>query len=382
MFQYFDMKDKKTETSNNELRERKTDKELLCQFEQLPKQDLRPTFMDICKYPNSRFEEVCSRILQFYFNPFAEHGLHDLWLSALWRVSRQGENLPFYNNVECVTEEYTEDKRIDIVVKSEEFVIAIENKTTAGLYNPLEVYAKHIHENYADKKHQILLVLSVFPLLDSNSKERMKHNGFRPVLYKDLFSEVHKELGSYMMSCDQKYLTYMIDFMKTIENMNDINSKREFDFFMQNKESIEGLINRYNNFQAGIRPRQKEQIVSIAERAKERTKAGWWIWEGWDLGFSFNDKTNRIGIESSYEATEKGYCGEFHIYITTWDKSNWFPYKEAVLEAFPNYIKLDENRGKRTYLHLPIIDGDKTEEIVNALVDAYDKMKSITDKIH
>lgn len=115
------------------MRETKTDKELLCQFEQLPKQDLRPTFMDICKYPNSRFEEVCSRILQFYFNPFAEHGLHDLWLSALWRVSRQGENLPFYNNVECVTEEYAEDKRIDIVVKSEEFVIAIENKTTAGL---------------------------------------------------------------------------------------------------------------------------------------------------------------------------------------------------------------------------------------------------------
>lgn len=230
----------------------KTYKDLLCQFEQLPKQDIRPTFMDICKYPGSRFEEVCSRILQFYLNPFAGHGLHDLWLLALWRASGQGETLPFYNKVECVTEEYAGDKRIDIIVKSEEFIIAIENKTTADLYNPLDIYANHIRKNYSEKKQKILVVLSVFPLLDSKSKSWMTQNGFRPILYKDLFAEVNKELGNYMMSCDQKYFTYMLDFMKTIDNMNNANNKREFEFFMQNKESIEGLINRYNEFQEGI----------------------------------------------------------------------------------------------------------------------------------
>lgn len=129
----------------------KTYKDLLCQFEQLPKKDIRPTFMDICKYPGSRFEEVCSRILQFYLNPFAGHGLHDLWLLALWRTSGQGETLPFYNKVECVTEEYAGDKKIDIIVKSEEFIIAIENKTTADLYNPLDIYANHIRKNYSEK---------------------------------------------------------------------------------------------------------------------------------------------------------------------------------------------------------------------------------------
>ncbi|WP_281803164.1 hypothetical protein [Segatella maculosa] len=38
--------------------------------------------------------------------------------------------------------------------------------------------------------------------------------------------------------------------------------------------------------------------------------------------------------------------------------------------------------GNRVYLHLPIIDGNNEEEIVNALVDAYNKMKKITDEIH
>ena len=355
--------------------------DLLCRFEQLPKQDIRPTFMDICRYPYNRFEEVCSRILQFYLNPFAEHGLHDLWLLALWRVSRQGKTLPFYNKVECVTEEYAESKRIDIVVKSEEFVIAIENKTTAGLYNQLDVYANHIHKNYSDRKQRILIVLSVFPLLDSKSKKQMAQNAFRPILYKELFSEVNKELGNYVMSCDQKYLTYMFDFMKTINNMNNVNSERELNFFMQNKERVEDLISRYNKFREGIHTLQAKQIESIEEKVKQRTNAAWGVWEGWVLSTSFNNETNRIGIDSYYEATERGYCGQFHITITTWNKANWPPYKEAVLKAFPDNIDF-EDRGNRVFLHLPIIDGNNEEEIVNALVDAYNKMKKITDEIH
>ncbi|PDP81625.1 PD-(D/E)XK nuclease family protein [Prevotella intermedia] len=356
--------------------------DLLRKFEQLPKKDQRPTFMDICRYPYNRFEEICSRILQFYLNPFAEHGLHNLWLLALWRVSGQNGELPFYSKVECITEEYAEGKKIDIVIKSEEFVIAIENKTTASLYNPLDIYARHIYDTYSDKKQKILLVLSVFPLLDSKSKGLMKINGFQPVLYRDLFAEVNKELGNYMMSCDQRYLTYMLDFMKTIDNMNNVNSKREFEFFMQNKDNIEELVNRYNKFKEGIRSQQAEQIASILEKVKGRTKADWWVWEGWDLGISFNSETNRIGIESNYEPTEKEYCGEFHIYITTWNKKHWFPYRETVLKTFPNNIYLDENCDGRTYLHLPAIEGNNEEEIVNVLVDTYNKMKEITDKIH
>ena len=174
----------------------------------------------------------------------------------------------------------------------------------------------------------------------------------------------------------------MFDFMKTINNMNNVNSKREFDFFMQNKERVEDLISRYNTFREGIRSQQIQRIASLEEQVEERTKADWKKWEDWRLYISFNDDTNRIGIDSYYEATEKGYCGEFHIYITTWRKEHWPPYKEAVLKAFPDKIRLDDNSGNRVDLHLPIIDGKNEEEIVSALVDAYNKLKKITDEIH
>ena len=98
----------------------------------------------------------------------------------------------------------------------------------------------------------------------------MEENGFQPVLYKDLFAEVNKELANYMMSSDQRYLTYMLDFMKTIENMSSVNNKRVFDFFIQNKERVEQLVNGYNQFQSNILSCHKEHIDFLKESVNER----------------------------------------------------------------------------------------------------------------
>ena len=355
-------------------------KEILYQFSLFPQRDSRPTFMEICKHPESRFEEICSRILSFYLNPLAEHGLSNLWLTALWKVTKQDGELPFYNQIECVTEEFADTKKINIVVKSDDFVIAIENKITADLYNPLDIYAKHIHNNYVGKKH-VLLVLSVSLIIDGESRKLITKNGFTAVLYKKLFAQVYKELGNYVMGCDQKYLTYMLDFMKTIENMNSDNQKRENDFFYQNKESIDALINRYNNYKNNVLSQQKSNIAELLPIISEKTKAEWHAWQGWDLTIAFNENGNRIGIESSYESSSNDVCGMFHIYISTLAIKDWFPYKDAVIKAFPNYIKLDENCDNRVYLHLPIIVGNDKTMIIDNLFDAYQKMKVITDNI-
>lgn len=354
---------------------------LLSEYEHLPKWDMRPTFMDICRYPGNRFEEVCSRVLQFYFNPLAEHGMSDLWLSALWATSGQAGELSYNKDVRCVTEEYAEGKRIDIIIESEDFIIAIENKTTAELYNPLDFYARHIKERYPNKKHSVLLILSVFPLKASESK--IRENGFRSILYKGLFAEVNKRLGNYVMACDQKYLTHMLDFMKTIENMNNVNTQRAFQFFMKRKKDIDTFIDAYKRFNNEVLDEQKEQISKLLEKINAETGASWWVWQGWDLGISFNDESHRIGIESSYELTENGSCGKFHIYITTWSAEAWLPYESKVLENFPQKIHLDNtaNNGKRVYLHLPVIEGNDTEKIIRTLADTYDKMQSIANEV-
>ena len=49
--------------------------EILDKFKGLPKNYPEPTFLEITHYPKRRFEEICSRILSFYFNPAKEHNL-------------------------------------------------------------------------------------------------------------------------------------------------------------------------------------------------------------------------------------------------------------------------------------------------------------------
>ena len=48
------------------------------------------TYMGICQYPGSRFEEICSRILAYFFNNREEHSLRDLWFRALNSCIKQG----------------------------------------------------------------------------------------------------------------------------------------------------------------------------------------------------------------------------------------------------------------------------------------------------
>lgn len=140
---------------------------LLQKFLSLPKTNSNPTFMDICQMGGDRFEERCSQILRFFLTPNAAHGLRDLFLSSLLEVTGK-EDLSFsLNGTKVITEEATEDRKfIDITVVADDFVIAIENKIGASLYNPLWIAMSAISIRRIGRKPTIslwyfLLVLSL-----------------------------------------------------------------------------------------------------------------------------------------------------------------------------------------------------------------------------
>lgn len=371
----------------------KTFEEILELFAQLPKEDREPTFIEICRYPYNRQEEICSRILRFFLDPNAEHKLYDLWLSALWKASGQESDLPFYKNVSSVTEEECskspgeERRRIDIVVSSEKFVIAIENKIRAGLYNPLNAYKEHISNKYHDFDiKKVYIVLTLDSLLDVKSRQHIEKNGFHAITYQQLFKSVKDELGNYISGCNSKYLTYMFDFIKTLENMTNINSKRVFEFFIKHEREVKELIEAHKKFVAENRKTQEDCIASLREQISKKTQREWWVWEKFLLGISFNEEGNKIGIESYYEASEDGACGTFNIWITTWDREHWTPYKEEVLKCFKEeYTKLDdkvsEGNRMRVYLWLRPLKGKDEQQIIEKLAEVYNKMHVITQQI-
>ena len=358
-------------------------KSLISDFLKIPHHNTEPTFLEICKYPQSRFEEVCSRILAFYLNPKAEHGMYDLWIFALLETVDKSDWYDYRHNIKINTEEYAYGKRIDITIVSEDYVIAIENKITAALYNPLNIYKKYISKTYPKKK-QLLLVLSLKPIPD---KHLMTANDFQRCSYQDLFNKIHSHIGNYMFDANQKYLTYLVDFMKTIKNMNNPNSQLEKKFFSDNKTAIDELIKRYNQYKAVILQEQIDKIAALKETMKNLTGGKWWAWQGWDLGVTFNEKSNRIGIEAHFEENEGNPVAVFHACITTWSKTEWLPYNEIVLNEFADYHPTEDlSTGNRVYVWVYKWEYEKNngnmELIVHALTDIYNRLSKIASSIH
>lgn len=356
---------------------------IVMDFKKIPKIETEPTWLEICKYPQSRFEEICSRILAFYFNPKAEHRMNDLWISALLSVIGKSDWHDYRNNIKINTEEYADGKRIDITIISDNYVIAIENKITADLYNPLEIYKRHINKTYPNKKHAFV-ILSIKPILDIHL---LTKNDFKRCSYNDLFNEVNNCIGYYIPSANQKYLTFMIDFMKTINNLNSASTQTEYDFFNNNRETIDELIKRYECYKAKIFSDQIEAIARLKDTINKLTGANWWAWQNWDLGVTFNENGHKIGIESHFEEIKGNPIARFNICITTWRKDDWTPYKEIVLKDFAEYNPFVEeptsrNNSNRVFVWIYSNTDGNLDTIVNKLKEIYDKLSKITSNIH
>lgn len=351
--------------------------EILDEFKSLPNSYPEPTFLELSRYPRRRFEEISSRLLSFYFNPTKEHNLKDLFLSSLFELLKRNE-IQFRNDqINVITEDNADGKRIDLVIYSPDFIVGIENKITAPLYNPLAVYKKRLEEYSIE--NTIKIVLSLNSITKKKEKELMKNNAFISVTYSDFFETIKRNIGEYISTCNQKYLTHLFDFIQTIENMKTLNKidKRLVDFFYDNSKNIEELVKSYNLYKEYILNQQKERITEIKETISKNTGVNWWAWQGWDLGYnSFNKTKPRIGIESSFKETKNNPLGEFHIYITTWNLKDWKPYEKELVEKFPNNF-LDKINN-RVYLHMDILDGDNENLIVEKLKEYYDIVSEIT----
>jgi hypothetical protein len=199
-----------------------------------------PTFLDIAKCP--RWENVWSNILAFYLTPGNSHHLDALLLKSIFQTI--DEAIPFTDlqNI-SVHREYSTatGKRIDIVVVGAGFVLGIENKVDAGLDNDLEDYSGAIEALAKDKKaYKIVLSKYQQPVTD----------GFVNLLYSDLIKTIKQNIGEYTAFADTKYLIFLFDFLKNIENninfnmMNDNPELRKF--IVENLDKIQAIVNVYN----------------------------------------------------------------------------------------------------------------------------------------
>ena len=349
-------------------------KKLLEEFEDIPKELILPTYLEICKYPYHRFEEICSRILKFYFIPSNEHGFNGLFINTLLEILINKKIADktwkyHFSKLKVNTEVFHENKRIDLTIEGDNFVIGIENKISAGLNNPLETYKRKLQEY--NKEHTIGIILSI------NKIQNRLIDGFYYINYFEFFNKIRQELGYYLKNCNDRYLAYLNDFMTTIENMDQkkyLNTELD-NYFFNNSEKVDELLRKYSEFNSKVQSFQFQKLLTLKEKLEEKTNHKWWIWNEFWLGFDMFNHSHKIGVECYYETINNNPLGKFKIQITTWNKDDWKYYQEKINDNFSDLSIKEENN--RVWLEFKTLNNSDDGDILCELISLFNKIKEL-----
>lgn len=210
------------------------------------------TYFDVAGFPH--YENVASNILQFFLdtNNDGLHGLGNLWLRAFINAYNQkaDDKIPdadYYTN--DVKREYSNgsDKRIDLLVDVDSFLLVIENKIYADVYNDLNLYTQ-MAKNYKNPPLGIKgIVLSLSPINDKD--HALSQANYINITYDELFDYLIANWTD--IDVTNKWQLFALEFIENIKQLKGIiNMKFDQDwlkFVNENGESLNKLFKLYRN---------------------------------------------------------------------------------------------------------------------------------------
>lgn len=221
---------------------------LFDEFSTLPKVVRKnPSLSELAGYPH--YENVMSNILAFFFNSEEVHGFKTLFISSL--IHSIGINFDTNLDTISVEREVMTDngKRLDILIRTNNKIIAIENKIFANLYNDLGDYSNYLRGQLKENEEEIKLVLSLNKITDAREKAKMDDSGFMNVSYTEFTQEIKNRIGLYFEQGNPDYLVHIKDLIKTVENLiNPISMNQAVvEFFKKYEEKYWELDAAYQN---------------------------------------------------------------------------------------------------------------------------------------
>lgn len=238
--------------------------EILARFRRITFHENRsPTFMEITSYPH--LENVASNVLDFYFNPNAEHGLGMLLVEALLSLTATPIVISNPQTVSISREVSTSSgKRIDLLIDAHpDVVIVIENKIFHhAANNPFIDYEQYAN-TVANQRPVALILLTLFDVPPGTDI-----GNFQRVLYKSFCQEILKRIGTRIINADNRYLIFLLDFIQTTQNLYEARiMNQDFLIFLRSyEEDIIPLLQKVTSLQKEM----KKKTGALAELMKEK----------------------------------------------------------------------------------------------------------------
>lgn len=157
------------------------------------------------------YENPISDLLAFFLSPTAAHNLESLVLETLLEALPEGVQISasLINEPQREVTTHT-NSRLDLVLESEEWVMALENKIWHHQNNPFSEYKKYLAKHYEGKR-QLLVVLS------PSGKSPI---GWYGVAYNDFLNRLSPKLGqAFITTPFNKWLILLREFLLHLESL-------------------------------------------------------------------------------------------------------------------------------------------------------------------
>jgi hypothetical protein len=212
------------------------------------------TFLEIAGYPH--LENVASNILGFYFQSSNIHNYGNILFRAVLSFFDSDASTDIAVNVrrEDVT---AENKRIDLVIETEDTIIGIENKIYHELNNDLKIYWSHL-KAIAGEKRVLGIVLSLRAV---NLPFDEAH--FINITYDQFLEEIDLLLYKIHNEVTDRYSLFFQDFQETMRNLSRGTTMdyERLEFFKYHRQEIHSLLQEIKQ----IREEMRAKLKMLAE---------------------------------------------------------------------------------------------------------------------
>lgn len=274
----------------------------MSEIDQIIFQESPKTFMEILKVSNK--EVPFANALAFFFRPNEKHGLGTLFIDSLlatqcYELSTADKDSkedlfinkgcgcsasplqpPFdKDSVQVLVEQKVGlDKRIDLLIVADKFVICIEFKINHDLDNPLGEYRKYVADNYGDKR-QYFVVLTPYrkKATGAASKFIASNAEFKLVILSHFVRTVKDKMNAYSNTdSESRYYGYFRELVQTVENRKIRHIRGNTLIELSQRINESGIACNLHNKNGGFL-----EIKENGSAVKVRVKPSGWQFEKW-----------------------------------------------------------------------------------------------------
>ncbi|GEN27034.1 hypothetical protein HVA01_06800 [Halovibrio variabilis] len=208
------------------------------------------------------FENPTTDLLAFFLDPSAEHGFGSVVLNALLDCLPEPEQPSSddgYLTRSPIREWMTsEQQRIDLVLESDRWVLAIENKIYHGFHNDFDHYGSDLKLRLSGQKSRRVLLAVLSPEgLAPNVDEWLG------IGYADFLKQLRAAIGAlYEQHGESKWLLFLREFVLHFENltMADTLTNEQEQYVLEHLGDIDALTRAKNSALLNLRQRLQAGI--------------------------------------------------------------------------------------------------------------------------